>query len=137
MNTLAPETGFLFAGICYVAWWYLCGKIITKGLFSIHASEGSLGYVLYKRILAVFFFFLLPLVFLRFTHQNFLDWFSLSNVYETAIVSIAISAPLIIINLNREAGREYSVVSRNPNGAMGSKTYPVKCSKLDCVPFCL
>ncbi|MGB9746213.1 MAG: CPBP family intramembrane glutamic endopeptidase [Bacteroidales bacterium] len=99
MNTLAPETGFLFAGICYVAWWYLCGKIITKGLFSIHASKGTLGYVLYKRILAVFFFFLLPLVFLRFTHQNFLDWFSLSNVYETAIVSIAISAPLIIINL--------------------------------------
>jgi len=99
MQTLAPETGFLFAGICYIGWWVLCGKVISNGWFSTRAGKGSLRFVLFKRSLAVLLFFLLPWLFLHFTHQNFLDWFSLRNAHNTAIVSVALSIPLIIISL--------------------------------------
>lgn len=99
MQTLVPETGFLFAGICYIGWWFLCGKVISDGQFSSQTAEGSLRFVLFKRSLAVLLFFLLPLIFLYFTHQNFLNWFSLLNIHGTAIVSIILSIAVLIINL--------------------------------------
>ncbi len=99
MQVLAPETGFLFAGVCYIGWWFVCEKVISKGCYFSRDGEGSLRYVLFRRSLAVLLFFLLPLVFLQLTHQRFQDWFSLRNFSDTALVSIALSVPLIIINL--------------------------------------
>lgn len=97
MQALAPEIGFLFAGICYIAWWFLCGKVIPLGWFPNNAKDGSLRYVLFKRNLAVFLFFILPLVFLFLTNLNFTDWFSLRNGHKTLMISLALSFPLLII----------------------------------------